>query len=143
MDICAAQSLWSSPMKRWLFYVLVLGTVTACSPQAAPEMPSADHPASPQAPAVTSLPRSKALDGNDMSPPRRIGMPEHMTMSGHEGMKHESDAASDKAGEQVARIYTCPMHPEIRSDKPGNCPKCGMPLRLKARNDAGGDSHEH
>ncbi|OYZ47287.1 MAG: hypothetical protein B7Y19_07935, partial [Sphingobacteriales bacterium 24-40-4] len=25
-------------------------------------------------------------------------------------------------------IYTCPMHPEIQSDKPGNCPKCGMKL---------------
>lgn len=23
-------------------------------------------------------------------------------------------------------IYTCPMHPEVISDKPGNCPKCGM-----------------
>ena len=25
-------------------------------------------------------------------------------------------------------IYTCPMHPEIRQDKMGNCPKCGMAL---------------
>ncbi|WP_404978893.1 heavy metal translocating P-type ATPase [Caballeronia novacaledonica] len=25
-------------------------------------------------------------------------------------------------------IYTCPMHPEIRQDQPGNCPKCGMTL---------------
>lgn len=25
-------------------------------------------------------------------------------------------------------IYTCPMHPEIRQDKPGICPKCGMTL---------------
>ena len=25
-------------------------------------------------------------------------------------------------------IYTCPMHPEIRQDKPGACPKCGMAL---------------
>lgn len=25
-------------------------------------------------------------------------------------------------------IYTCPMHPEIRQDSPGNCPKCGMTL---------------
>lgn len=25
-------------------------------------------------------------------------------------------------------VYTCPMHPEIRSDKPGNCPICGMDL---------------
>jgi len=25
-------------------------------------------------------------------------------------------------------IYTCPMHPEIRQDHPGTCPKCGMTL---------------
>jgi len=25
-------------------------------------------------------------------------------------------------------IWTCPMHPEIRSDAPGACPKCGMAL---------------
>jgi len=24
--------------------------------------------------------------------------------------------------------YTCPMHPEIRQDHPGSCPKCGMSL---------------
>ncbi len=24
--------------------------------------------------------------------------------------------------------YTCPMHPEIRQDQPGSCPKCGMAL---------------
>lgn len=27
--------------------------------------------------------------------------------------------------------YTCPMHPEIHSSKPGNCPKCGMKLVLE------------
>ncbi|WP_286407360.1 multicopper oxidase domain-containing protein [Myroides odoratimimus] len=25
-------------------------------------------------------------------------------------------------------VYTCPMHPEVKSDKPGNCPKFGMKL---------------
>lgn len=25
-------------------------------------------------------------------------------------------------------VYTCPMHPEIRQDHPGNCPLCGMAL---------------
>jgi len=26
------------------------------------------------------------------------------------------------------KVYTCPMHPEVISDKPGKCPKCGMNL---------------
>jgi Heavy metal binding domain len=30
-----------------------------------------------------------------------------------------------------AIIYTCPMHPEVVSDKPGRCPKCGMKLVVK------------
>ncbi|MDH5744485.1 MAG: heavy metal translocating P-type ATPase [Candidatus Aminicenantes bacterium] len=25
-------------------------------------------------------------------------------------------------------VYTCPMDPEVRQDKPGSCPKCGMAL---------------
>ena len=25
-------------------------------------------------------------------------------------------------------MYTCPMHPEVRRDHPGDCPKCGMAL---------------
>src|SRR3989338_2986118 len=28
--------------------------------------------------------------------------------------------------------YTCPMHPEVVSDKPGRCPKCGMALVERA-----------
>ena len=26
--------------------------------------------------------------------------------------------------------YSCPMHPEVTSAKPGKCPKCGMALRI-------------
>ncbi len=29
---------------------------------------------------------------------------------------------------QATATYTCPMHPDIHADKPGNCPKCGMKL---------------
>lgn len=28
-------------------------------------------------------------------------------------------------------VYTCSMHPEVTSDKPGKCPKCGMDLVKK------------
>lgn len=28
-------------------------------------------------------------------------------------------------------VYTCPMHPEVLTDKPGKCPKCGMNLVKK------------
>jgi FtsP/CotA-like multicopper oxidase with cupredoxin domain len=30
--------------------------------------------------------------------------------------------------EGVPVVYVCPMHPEVMSDEPGNCPKCGMKL---------------
>ena len=33
--------------------------------------------------------------------------------------------------DRVTEIYTCPMHPEIQQDHPGNCKKCGMSLELK------------
>ena len=37
--------------------------------------------------------------------------------------------APDEVQEPSAgTIYTCPMHPEIRQDHPGSCPKCGMSL---------------
>ena len=39
-----------------------------------------------------------------------------------------STAPEDTAPEPAGTIYTCPMHPEVRQDHPGVCPKCGMTL---------------
>ena len=36
-----------------------------------------------------------------------------------------------KKKEETKEIYTCPMHPDVKSDKPGKCPKCGMKLVKK------------
>ena len=38
-----------------------------------------------------------------------------------------SPAAAMKAPSEV--VYSCPMHPEVRSHSPGKCPKCGMELQ--------------
>jgi len=38
----------------------------------------------------------------------------------------------DSTKHKMTRIvYICTMHPEIKSDKPGKCPKCGMDLVQK------------
>jgi RND family efflux transporter MFP subunit len=40
-----------------------------------------------------------------------------------------SNANAPSATESATKqLYTCPMHPEVISDKPGKCPKCGMTL---------------
>ncbi|SMF38639.1 Cu+-exporting ATPase [Trinickia caryophylli] len=44
----------------------------------------------------------------------------------HEGHDHRSRDSAPPG--PAGTIYTCPMHPEIRQDHPGQCPKCGMTL---------------
>jgi Cu+-exporting ATPase len=41
---------------------------------------------------------------------------------GQGGSAHATSAV------EGAAFYFCPMHPEVRSDKPSSCPKCGMAL---------------
>jgi hypothetical protein len=42
-------------------------------------------------------------------------------------MEHTHEHANEKSAPKKV-TYTCPMHPEISSPKPGSCPKCGMKL---------------
>ena len=60
-----------------------------------------------------------------------------MNMTEKATSKKGTSLPEDKLGAAVGSnasgktIYTCPMHPEVQQDHPGNCPKCGMTLEPK------------
>ena len=57
-----------------------------------------------------------------------------MDHSHHHSVGHQSRTTAGADSSLVSQpsvtgtVYTCPMHPEIRQDHPGTCPKCGMSL---------------
>jgi len=42
------------------------------------------------------------------------------------GEKYAIKSTGKLGAVAAGSLYTCPMHPEVRSNKPGACPKCGM-----------------
>jgi Cu+-exporting ATPase len=62
--------------------------------------------------------------------------------------KFEADPSAYEGGRPAApaapagTLYTCPMHPEIVSEKFGDCPKCGMALEPMGGAEAAGPNPE-
>ncbi|MEO7533502.1 MAG: DUF6799 domain-containing protein [Ferruginibacter sp.] len=54
-----------------------------------------------------------------------------MTMKDGDCMDMNGKMCTDKMKEMSAAMYSCPMHPEVTSNKPGKCSKCGMALVKK------------
>lgn len=51
------------------------------------------------------------------------------SLASAEELKRDLDMNSAAAPPLAAApVYTCTMHPEVRQNQPGNCPKCGMTL---------------
>jgi hypothetical protein len=88
--------------------------VSALGPSAG--LPTAVAPTTADPPKQT--PGAPTSEGDHGSNQGGSAPPQAKAISGEGG----------RAGEQPAIIYTCPMHPEVTSDKPGHCPKCGMKL---------------
>lgn len=46
------------------------------------------------------------------------------------GMKADSSKMEcDMNHDKMDKTYSCPMHADVKSDKPGSCTKCGMDLK--------------
>jgi hypothetical protein len=103
-------------MRRIICVLTSLLTLAACASEPR-RPPSALDPSSPDAPEAppASLPSALAAP---------VPSPSDGSEQGH--AEHGSAAPSRDAG--AATVYTCVMHPEVRSDKPGTCSKCGMKL---------------
>ena len=64
---------------------------------------------------------SRACHDKFVADPQKYLAPAPPPKEGPDAQDH-----SGQAGTSI--IYTCPMHPEIKQDKPGSCPICGMAL---------------
>ncbi len=48
----------------------------------------------------------------------------------------QSDPAASSVSERQVQYYTCPIHPQYKSDHAGDCPICGMRLEPASADDA-------
>ena len=102
----------------------------------APEAPLPEQPAKILSPdALDSPAETSVLDA------RRVeSMAQGGSHAGHGGTYTHIDAGRSGTQAPAAEphqhehegkapaVYVCPMHPEVTSDKPGTCSKCGMTL---------------
>ncbi len=103
--------------------ILLSGAVvlSACAPAMQPPLPP-NHPANPAASEAPAAMPSATLRNEplDQMSADKTEAPSAGHVHGHQ----HGPAATQ--GE-----YRCPMHADVRSDKPGRCPKCGMALQAK------------
>jgi Cu+-exporting ATPase len=61
---------------------------------------------------------------------KQADAPTACTHSHHHDSSPPAPSSPSQKPPPSAAKYTCPMHPDVQSDQPGNCPKCGMALEL-------------
>jgi hypothetical protein len=130
--------------KAPLFSVTFIPLVTACVSTNA-DVPR-DHPANPAAPvtqvAVTPALATTPANAEEAAPAAH----QHDGRHHHEHGQHAPTAApsastpaaaaasaasagaTNQSDKPAPEVWTCPMHPEVAKNGPGQCPICGMNL---------------
>jgi len=137
-------------LSTWQGALIALSvTFTACG-SGVPPRPAALDPSNPDGPespriamnrdaALTPTAAETRADGVPSSdggsaPMHHDHQPRHQSGTGTEPMDmSDAGAPSAAPSADAATVYTCPMHPEVTSNQPGQCPKCGMKLLPKAK----------
>jgi hypothetical protein len=96
-------------------------------------MPEGENPGDP-AGAESQQPRITKTLATDEKPLADMASNDDKNMS--------NMGSGTEASENAGDVYVCPMHPDVTSDQPGKCPKCGMSL-VKKDKQADGSHHEH
>lgn len=132
----------------WLGTVILLASSLFACASSVPARQAALDPSNPDAPesprTVPSENRSapKAMDANSsMAAPDANAEPirqdhPHQPPAGTGATPvgtTEGSAPAAPSSSASKTVYTCTMHPEVTSEKPGKCPKCGMKLVPKAK----------
>jgi Heavy metal binding domain len=122
----------------------VAAAISSCAVNLPPPPPS--NPADAYAPEAATAPLrptllatsriflSPATDDHEKAA-RHVDMSQMQQGASDMGtMQHETRGHSKEAQAPATAetYYTCPMHPEIKETKPGNCPICGMTLKSAA-----------
>lgn len=124
-------------MKKRFIWMAVgaAGVLAGCVNLSQPSRLAEDHPANASAqthehePAVPYL-----MAATNLSALRLEDLPQAVDASAHEHAEHAKPAghaAPAKETPAAGATYTCPHHPEVKQNKPGKCPKCGMKLEVK------------
>jgi hypothetical protein len=118
------------PRSTVLFAMTAALLLQGCAARSPLPALSLSHPANPDAAEAPAPACSGTLSAAEpVSIPAQAGLARHGEMH----TEHGSGALPVSWPATQAVAYTCPMHPEIVSDAPGKCPKCGMSLVPKSQ----------
>lgn len=118
---------------HWFGSLVVVLALSACAAEVR-QLPPRLDPSNPDAPS-SPLPEASKTLAPDQTEKAPAKAPSEQSEPAHRHAGHGSEDGPSVTPDAGAPRYTCPMHPEVVSETPDSCPKCGMKLVLRSATD--------